>query len=162
MATRIEGLLTGRSIVFEGAVVKKNDAGVTIELHPGFNVELGRDQIESLEEGTDEATGTSFLRVTIKAESDVSAILQPVAFRQAAGAGDGDMPFGLGGDQEQRQADESDARSPAKRWKTDWIGMKDTYCPIHPWGPATPDDRAPAAGWWWDCSKGNNCDEHEH
>ena len=87
----------GEPIIIEGSVVEKKKGHISVQLHPGFIVDLKREQCESLEEATDPVTGRTFIKVTLKPDAEeIRAVFQPRLARLAA-AEYGPAPFALGG-----------------------------------------------------------------
>ena len=68
-----------------------------IQLHPGLNIEISNEDLQNLEEATDPVTGRTFMRVTLKPDTEIKAIFQPRLARLALSSEVGGVPFGLSG-----------------------------------------------------------------
>lgn len=84
-------------IVLEGYVKSIDEKKVSIQIHPGLNVDVKRKDCKSVEEATDDLTGRTHVRVTLNPDAEISALFQPRLARLAAAKSPG-IPFSVGGD----------------------------------------------------------------
>ena len=81
--------------VFCGTVVRKTEKVVSVRLIPGLVLDLRTEDIDEIEEATDEITERAYVRVCLKPDAEISANFKPRLARLAAQA-EG-RPYVLGG-----------------------------------------------------------------
>jgi hypothetical protein len=134
---KVESFFSGGPIILEGSVVKKDDKKLSIQIHPGLVVEILTKQIERLEEATDPVTARNFIRVSVSADANISAVFQPKLARLALGSGAQGVPFTFGGDVPTETLPVIQARMPGGGdvwpWQPTKISRR-TWCDGAMWG----------------------------
>jgi hypothetical protein len=89
---------SGEPLILEGHVVKCEDGRYAIQVSPGLVVDVDKDHLEDLEEATDPVSGRRFVRVTLKPDSQITAVFEPQLARLALTSKTPDgIPFSCGG-----------------------------------------------------------------
>ena len=83
-------------IVLDGFITKRDGEVVSIQIHPGLNVDVKRKDCKAIDEATDDLTGRSYVRVTLNPDAEISAVFQSRLARLAIQSNS--TPFSLGGD----------------------------------------------------------------
>ena len=83
-------------IVLDGFITKRDGEVVSIQIHPGLNVDVKRKDCKAIDEATDDLTGRSYVRVTLNPDAEISAVFQSRLARLAIQSNN--TPFSLGGD----------------------------------------------------------------
>lgn len=79
-------------IVFHGCVVSRDDKHITLQVSPGFNVDVEKRHCSSIEEATDPVSGRTFIRIKLTADAEVRSTFQ-VRLARLAAAAEGGVPF---------------------------------------------------------------------
>lgn len=154
MMRKIEDVLKGEGLVFEGFLVKREKGLAIVQLHPGLNIELTEDSIASLEEATDPVAGRTYIKVVLKPDAEIRATFNSKLARLAShhvaatpfallGLPQDDEPFVVLGD----QVAEAPPGTGGGHWEdsiTKVIGEKDTRSRNF-WGTVN-DDKKPYSG----------------
>ena len=88
---------SGEPIIFEGSVTKAEKGRYAIQVSPGLVVEVDRDHVTDLEEATDPVSGRQLVRISLKPDTEITAVFEPRLARLAmASKGEGGIPFSCG------------------------------------------------------------------